>query len=71
MIMNNRSNRRRGAPLLAAYLAGVASAFACSALAARVVGEPGYLLGWEVSVDGETVCSDPYVWPITQEIECE
>ena len=43
-----------------------------SALAARVVGESGYLHGWSVmSADGEEVCSDPYVWPPTHEIECD
>lgn len=40
--------------------------------AARVVGENGYLMGWGIEdQDGNTLCSDPYVWTSTREIECE
>lgn len=52
-------------------LLGLAFGFAVSAAAANVIGDNGYLMGWDVTVDGETVCSDPYVWVSTSEIECD
>lgn len=39
--------------------------------AAQVVGENGYLNGWEVTKDGEEICSSPYIWKATREIECD
>ncbi len=40
--------------------------------AARVVGEDGYLLGWDViDQNSDRVCSDPFVWTSTREIECD
>jgi len=40
--------------------------------AARVVGENGYLIGWDIEdQNGNVLCSDPYVWTSTREIECE
>lgn len=42
-----------------------------SAVAAGVFGGPGFMFGWHVvGEDGDVVCSDPYVWPVTREIEC-
>lgn len=36
---------------------------AASAYAARIVGGDGYLMGWDVvNGDGDTVCSNPFVW---------
>jgi hypothetical protein len=36
----------------------------------RVIGT-GYLSGWSITHDGEEICSDPYVWEGTREIECD
>uniref|UniRef100_A0A7C4JQ24 Uncharacterized protein n=1 Tax=Thermodesulfobacterium geofontis TaxID=1295609 RepID=A0A7C4JQ24_9BACT len=30
-----------------------------------------YLWSWNVVKDGNIICSNPYVWIITKEIECE
>lgn len=37
----------------------------------RVIGGNGYLMGYDVVVNGETICSDPFVWTVTKEIECD
>lgn len=29
-----------------------------------------YLWGWDVVKDGSIICSNPYVWTITKEIDC-
>lgn len=49
---------------------GVCFGVSASALAAKIVGGQGYLIGWDVLVDGESICSDPFIWPQTREIEC-
>lgn len=38
---------------------------------AKIVGDNGFLMGYEITKDGETICSDPYVWVGTQEMECD
>lgn len=53
------------------FLAGLATAMAISAFAAKMVGSNGFLSGWEITKDGEEICSDPYVWVSTKEIECD
>lgn len=53
------------------FFAGVICTIAVAASAAKMVGDSGYLMGWDVTVDGEEVCSDPYIWTATMEIECD
>ena len=56
---------------LAGAIFGLCLGIAITAAAAQLVGGSGYLMGWDVSINGETVCSDPYVWTSTREIECD
>jgi hypothetical protein len=49
---------------------GVSIAVGAHAWAAGVFGD-GYLAGWDVVMGGDTVCSDPYVWLGSHEIECD
>ena len=49
---------------------GFVFGLAASSFAAQLLGDTGYLMGWEVRVGGERVCSDPFVWPGLKEIEC-
>jgi len=41
------------------------------ALAQRVIGADGFLMGWDVTFNGRTICRDPFVWTSTKEIECD
>lgn len=50
---------------------GLGIGVAATASAASMVGDNGWLMGWDVSVNGETVCSEPYIWVTTREIECD
>jgi len=43
---------------------------AATSIAAVVAGKDGYLVGWTITKDGEELCSDPFVWTGTMEIEC-
>ncbi len=52
-------------------LVGLSIGAATAATAATLVGDTGYLMGWDVVINGDTVCSDPYVWSATREIECD
>lgn len=53
------------------FVFGVMLGATVSAFAAHLVGGNGYLIGWDVTVDGEEVCSDPYVWMSTRQIDCD
>jgi hypothetical protein len=37
---------------------------------AQIAGS-GYLFGWTITIGGEEICSDPYVWNATKEIDCD
>jgi hypothetical protein len=50
---------------------GLALGVSLSAAAAKLVGDNGFLIGWEVTVDGEVVCDSPYIWVSLLEIECD
>jgi len=66
------AQRLRQSKQFAAGLAvGLVLGMTVSAWAAQVVGRNGYLLGWEVTLEGDTVCTDPYVWVSLREIECD
>lgn len=52
------------------FVVGVMCAAATGVFAAKLVGENGYLHGWTVEVDGEEVCSDPYIYISSREVQC-
>lgn len=31
----------------------------------------GYLIGWDITKDGNVICSDPFIWEATMELECD
>lgn len=56
---------------VAGLAVGLVLGAAGSAVAQRVVGGDGYLTGWLVTDNGgEEICSDPFIWTGTHEIEC-
>lgn len=50
---------------------GLAIGVTATASAAVIAGDSGYVLGWSVMKDGSEICSDPFVWTVTREIECD
>ena len=57
--------------VLIAYFIGVLTAGTSAAIAAKMVGGNGSLMGWEVTINGKSICDDPYIWSSTHEIECD
>jgi len=51
-------------------IVGLTIGITSSAIAAQIVGDTGYLMEWDITKEGETICSDPYAWPSIREIEC-
>lgn len=56
---------------IAGALFGLFLGVTVTAAAAQIVGNNGYLIGWDVEINGEVVCRDPYVWVSTKEIDCD
>jgi hypothetical protein len=50
---------------------GLVIGSAVGAFAAFISGDEGRLTGWVVIQEAEILCSEPYVWTATKEIECD
>ncbi len=55
--------------LILGFILGMLTATSSTVFAVKVLGT-GYLMGWEVTYNGRTICDDPYIWSGTREIEC-
>jgi hypothetical protein len=66
-----RAALSRTGQFLAGVIVGLVLGSAITVLAAQVIGSNGYLNGWDVTRGGETICSDPYVYVGSREIECD
>lgn len=52
-----------------AFITGALFGFALASTAEAA--RDGWLWGWTVTVGNSTVCTEPYVWAVTREIECD
>lgn len=49
-----------------------AGSVVATAYETRIIGGDGFLMGVEVTDDdGDTICTDPYYWSSTKELECD
>ena len=55
---------------IAGFVAGLVLGGTAGVHAAGCFGS-GYAMGWTVELNGEEVCSDPYIWTGINEIECD
>lgn len=69
--MNKSKGMRRFRDLAMGTVIGFLLGIAVSASAQRIVGNDGYLMGWDITYRGEVICSDPFIWRSIMEIECE
>ena len=56
---------------ISGFALGVIVAASAPLMAAQIVGNSGYLIGWTVTKDSDEICYMPYIWPSTKEIECD
>jgi hypothetical protein len=57
--------------LLAGFILGFVTAISGTVLAAKMSGGNGYLMGWDVTKNGRTICDSPFIWVSLREIECD
>ena len=55
---------------LLGIIVGLAIGTVTISFASQIIGGDGWLMGWDVSYNGDTICSDPYIWTSVREIEC-
>lgn len=56
---------------IAGLLVGLVLGVTGSSVAAQMVGSSGWLMGFDVTLNGDVICRDPYIWVSYGEIECD